>query len=210
MGAAASLGCRFATAYRAVVQVGQVRAGERVLVLGCGGVGLSILMIAHARGAAVIAVDTSAAALELARDLGADTVVQSGDEVEVVGAVLDHTPGGVDASFDALGSIATCRSGVESLRPRGRHVQVGLLPPAEVADRATVPMHRVIGRELVIMGSHGMSARDYPQMVDLLSSGDLDPIRLVTRTLRLDQAPAALETLAVAPYPGITLIDPTI
>ncbi|MFM8894231.1 MAG: zinc-binding dehydrogenase [Actinomycetales bacterium] len=203
--AAASLGCRFATAYRAVTKVGRVQAGERILVVGCGGVGLSILMIAVALGAEVMAVDVSAPALELAESLGAVAVPGVDGEANLADLVGD----GVDVSFDAVGSIAACRMAVQSLRPRGRHVQVGLLPAAEIGDRATVPMHRVIGQELAILGSHGMAAADYPELVDLVGRGILDPMRLVTRVLSLDEVPSALADMNRAAHPGITLIEPS-
>jgi alcohol dehydrogenase len=208
MDAAAALGCRFATAYRAVAQVGAVQPGETVVVLGCGGVGLSIIMIAVARGARVIAVDTEPGALSLAQSCGASEVVDARVQAEVPGAIRDLLPGGADVTFDALGSIDTCRAAVESLRPRGRHVQVGLLPPAEVGDRASVPMHRVIGLELSILGSHGMSAKGYPEMLALMAEGRLDPQRLITRTLHLDEAPAALERMGIDPQPGVSIIRP--
>ena len=205
MDAAASLGCRFATAYRAVTRIGQVQPGERIVVLGCGGVGLSILMIAIARGAHAIAVDPSDAALALARELGAGTLLAGPD---LAAALAEELPGGADASFDAVGSVDACRTGVQSLRPRGRHVQVGLLPAAEIGDRATVPMHLVIGQELAILGSHGMAAGDYPELVNLVADGTLDPLRLLTRVISLDQAPAALASMATDLHPGITLIRP--
>lgn len=222
MDAAATLGCRFATAFRAVVDVGRVQSGEQVIVIGCGGVGLSIVMIATALGAAVTAVDVSSSALSLAEELGAvnavrldvsvDGVGLDGAGVDGAGAIRGILPdllhAGFNASFDALGSIDTCRAGVESLRPRGRHVQVGLLPPAEIGDRATVPMHLVIGRELSILGSHGMSARDYPRMLELVAEERVDPLRLVTRWLSLDEVPGALATMGTDPHPGMTVIHP--
>jgi alcohol dehydrogenase len=206
MDAAAALGCRFATAYRAVAQVGAVEPGETVVVFGCGGVGLSIIMIAVARGARVIAVDVAPEALAMAGSLGAYAAIRS--DSDLAGALRELVSVGADATFDALGSIDTCRAAVESLRPRGRHVQVGLLPPAEVGDRASVPMHRVIGLELSILGSHGMSARGYPEMLALMAQGHLKPSRLITRTLTLDEAPAALETMAINPHPGVSVIHP--
>jgi len=214
MDAAAGLGCRFATAYRAVAMVGAVRAGEAAVVFGCGGVGLAIVMVAAARGARVIAVDTSPDALALARANGADCVVladrgsEAGRLDALVGQVRDLAPLGADVTFDALGSIETCRAAVECLRPRGRHVQVGLLPPAEIGDRATVPMHRVIGHELSVLGSHGMAAGDYPAMLASVADGVLNPMRLVTRVLPLEQAPSALETMLTHPHPGVTIIRP--
>src|SRR4051794_10929189 len=107
---AAALGCRYATAFRAVVQVAQVRAGEWVAVHGCGGVGLSAVQIAAAAGARVAAVDVNPAALELARDLGAELAVDGTDDVP--GAVTELTGGGAAVSLDALGSVVTCRNSV--------------------------------------------------------------------------------------------------
>src|SRR3954469_22255475 len=91
--AAAALGCRFATAYRAVLQVGRVRAGEWLAVHGCGGVGLSAVVVAAAAGARVIALDVSEAALDRARDAGAELAVPAG------GDVRDLTGGGVHVSL---------------------------------------------------------------------------------------------------------------
>ncbi len=208
MDAAAALGCRFSTAFRAVAHVGAVQFKENVVVLGCGGVGLSIIMVAVARGAHVIAVDTESGALSLAESFGAAGLVNAKARTDVTTAIRDLLPFGADVTFDALGSIGTCQAAVESLRPRGRHVQVGLLPPAEVDDRASVPMHLVIGRELSILGSHGMSAQGYPEMLALVAEGRLDPQRLVTRTLRLDEAATALERMGLDPQPGVSIIHP--
>ncbi|TFV64010.1 alcohol dehydrogenase [Blastococcus sp. CT_GayMR20] len=197
---AAALGCRYATAFRAVVQIGGVRAGEWVVVHGCGGVGLSAVQIAAAAGARVVAVDVSAGALELARELGADHVLDGGTDVPA--AVADLTGGGAHLSLDALGAAVTCTNSVRSLRPRGRHVQVGLLPPAE--GRPEVPMDLVIARELQLSGSHGMAAHAYPELLGLIAAGRLDPGRLVTRELALDDAGAALAE--VGRRPGIAVV----
>jgi alcohol dehydrogenase len=195
---AASLGCRFATSYRAVRQVGRVQAGEHVVVHGCGGVGLSAVMVAVALGASVVAVDVSPGALELAASLGA-TPVSGPDVVEQVRAL---TAGGAHVSLDALGSAQTCLDSIACLRPRGRHVQVGLLPPA--VEQPLVPMGRVLAQELEILGSHGMAAHAYPEMLDLVASGALQPQRLVTRQLSLDDAGEALTSLGSKP--GIAVI----
>jgi alcohol dehydrogenase len=198
---AAALGCRYATAYRAVAQVGRVRAGEWVAVHGCGGVGLSAVQIAVAAGARVVAVDVSPAALDLARGFGAECVVD-GRAGDVPAAVVDATGGGAHVSIDAVGAAATCEGSVRSLRPRGRHVQVGLLPPAQ--GRPAVPMDRVIALELEVLGSHGMAAHAYPELLGLVAAGRLAPQRLVTRTLTLDEAAEALP--AVGRDPGIAVV----
>ena len=197
---AAALGCRFATAFRAVTGVGQVRPGEWVAVHGCGGVGLSAVQVAVAVGARVVAVDVSAGALELAQQFGAEHTVDGAGDVPA--AIAELTGGGAHVSLDALGAPTTCLNSIGSLRPRGRHVQVGLLPPA--TGRPEIPMERVIAGELALLGSHGMAAADYPAMLSLIAAGRLHPELLVTRELGLDDAGAALA--AVGRQPGIAVV----
>ena len=99
---AAGLGCRFATAYRAVTVHGRVRAGDWVAVHGCGGVGLSAVMVAVAAGAQVVAIDVSPVARDAALAMGAAVVLDgAGDVAEQVHRV---TGGGAAVSLDALGS----------------------------------------------------------------------------------------------------------
>jgi D-arabinose 1-dehydrogenase-like Zn-dependent alcohol dehydrogenase len=197
---AAALGCRYATAFRAVAQIGRVQPGEWVAVHGCGGVGLSAVQIAVAAGARVVVVDVAPGALDLARALGAEHTVDGGADVPA--AVAELTGGGAHVSIDALGAPATCANSIRSLRPRGRHVQVGLLPPEQ--GRAEVPMERVIALELQVLGSHGMAAHAYPELLGLIAAGRLDPRRLVTRELPLDDAPSALAE--VGRRPGIAVV----
>ncbi|MEV6315801.1 zinc-dependent alcohol dehydrogenase family protein [Streptomyces sp. NPDC051776] len=226
-GTAAALGCRFATAFRAVVAQGRVAPGEWVAVHGCGGVGLSAVMIAAACGACVVAVDVSAEALELAGRLGAAVCVDasaapgsapsgsapSGSAVpfsapsgSAADAVLEATGGGAHLSLDALGSPQTCAAAINGLRRRGRHVQVGLLPAA--TGDPPLPMSRVVALELEVLGSHGMPAHAYPPMMDMVASGLLRPDLLVTATIGLDEAPAALAAMGTAAGRGVTVIQP--
>ncbi len=201
---AASLGCRFATAFRAVVGQGRVRAGEWVAVHGCGGVGLSAVMIAAACGARVVAVDVSPVALELARSFGAEVCVDASAETGTVpDAVHEATGGGAHLSLDALGAPATCVNSVRGLRRQGRHIQVGLLPHG-----VQLPMDRVVPLELEILGSHGMAAHDYPAMMSMVASGALRPDRLVTTEIGLDAVPDALVALGTASGTGVTVIRP--
>ncbi|KAB2339960.1 zinc-dependent alcohol dehydrogenase family protein [Actinomadura rudentiformis] len=199
---AAGLGCRFATAFRAVIAQGRVAPGEWVAVHGCGGLGLSAVMIATAIGARVVAVDISAAALELAARFGAAATVDA-SAADAATAVRDISGGGVQVSLDALGSPATARASVAGLRRRGRHVQVGLLPPA--AGQADLPMDLVIAHELEILGSHGMAAHAYGPMMEMVRAGTLRPDLLVSRTIGLSEAPAALTSMNT---PGVTMIVP--
>jgi D-arabinose 1-dehydrogenase-like Zn-dependent alcohol dehydrogenase len=206
---AAALGCRFATAFRAVVHQGRVRPGDWVAVHGCGGVGLSAVMVAVAAGARVVAVDVTAGALELAGRFGATELVDASTS-DAARAVRAVTGGGVAVSLDALGSNPTAVASVRSLAKRGRHVQVGLLPPGPSGDRQpSLPMARVIAHELEIIGSHGMAAHDYPAMLAMVASGRLRPDLLVTRRLTLEQGADALPAMGEPGYPaGVTVIEP--
>jgi alcohol dehydrogenase len=206
--AAASLGCRFATAYRAVLDQGRASPGEWVAVHGCGGVGLSAVQVAVAAGARVVAVDVSGAALELAGQVGAEVLIDVGEVDNVPAAVRRVTGGGgAHLSLDALGSATTLGASVRSLRKRGRHVQVGLLPPS-LGD-PSVPMSRVIFHELEILGSHGMAAHRYPEMLALVESGRLRPDLLVTRHVGLDEAgPALMDMDSAGRGPGVTVVLP--
>jgi alcohol dehydrogenase len=206
MATAAGLGCRFATAHRAVVAQGRVAPGQWVAVHGCGGVGLSAVMVAVAAGAQVVAVDISADALAMAARLGAAVTIDAAAVDDVAVAIREATGGGAHVSLDALGSAATAAASIKCLRTRGRHVQVGLLPPA--LGHPPVPMARVIAFELEIVGSHGMAAHAYPAMLDQVVSGLLRPDLLVTRRISLDDAGAALAAMDTANPAGATVIIP--
>jgi alcohol dehydrogenase len=205
--AAASLGCRFATAYRALTGRARLAAGEWVTVVGAGGVGLSSVMIAKALGARVIAVDRNARALEAAKALGADHVlISSGTDSATPDQVHELTGGGSHVALDAVGSEQTCTDSILCLRRRGRHMQVGLLPP--VSGHPRVPMARAIAWELDLLGSHGMAAADYPEMLALIGSGSLRPQDLIERVIGLEEAAALLPEFDQASPAGMTMIDP--
>jgi D-arabinose 1-dehydrogenase-like Zn-dependent alcohol dehydrogenase len=201
---AASLGCRFATAFRALTAHAQVAPGQWVTVFGCGGVGLSAVMIATGLGARVVAVDIAEAALAHAAAIGAVAVLNAGREPDIAAAVRAATDGGAHVTVDAIGNAATAVAAVRSLRPRGRHVQVGLLHGEDASPR--LPMAEVIARELEIHGAHGMAARDYPAMLELVTSGALHPERLVGTVIDLDAAPDALVRMGRADSAGVTVI----
>lgn len=202
---AACLGCRFATAFRALTVHGQVKTGDWLAVHGCGGVGLSAIMIGVALGARVIAVDIAAPALALASRLGAEQVIDASKGVDPAAEIIELTGGGARISMDALGSSVTAVNSVRCLRRRGRHLQVGLLLGQD--SRPPIPMELVISRELEILGSHGMAARDYPAMLALIADQRLRPDLLVAREITLDQAPAALTAMdSDSATAGITVI----
>ena len=201
----ASLGCRFATAFRAVIDQGEANSGDWVAVHGCGGVGLSAVMIARAAGARVIAVDINDEALALAEDLGAGHVINARKAHDVAEAVREVTGGGAHLSLDALGSPETCYNSVANLRKRGRHVQVGLLV-GEHADTA-VPFDRVVADELELRGTHGLQAHRYPALLSMVEADLLQPRQLVQRTISLGEAGDSLREMGDFATTGITVID---
>lgn len=199
---AASLGCRFMTAWAALHVHAGVRAGEWVAVHGCGGVGLAAVMIAAAAGAQVIAVDIDERKLTRARELGATAGVSS----DVVDTIVELTGGGAHVSVDALGSVVTCVNSVNCLRRQGRHAQVGLL----LGDQRVVevPMGRVIGRELRVYGVHGMAVRHYDAMLRAVSAGAVDPGALVAKTIGLDEAGDEVASMGSFAQEGVTVVVP--
>jgi alcohol dehydrogenase len=203
--AAAGLGCRFATAFRALSARARIRPDEWVTVVGAGGVGLSAVQIAVAVGARVIAVDRAPAALALARSLGAERTLLA-DGSDVAAQVHELTGGGGHVAVDAVGSPATCATAIYSLRRHGRHLQVGLLP--NVSGHPAVPMDRVIAWELDVLGSHGLAAVDYPGMLRMIEAGALRPQAFVKRIVGLSEGAALLPSLGTASPVGVTLIDP--
>ncbi|HEX7556835.1 MAG TPA: zinc-dependent alcohol dehydrogenase family protein, partial [Leptolinea sp.] len=202
---AASLGCRFVTSFRAIVEQGKVSAGEWVAVHGCGGVGLSAIMIASAAGANVVAIDIAEDKLALALSLGANAVINSKNVPNVVESVMEITRGGAHVSIDALGNPTTCFNSIANLRKRGKHIQVGLMLGGD--NHPNIPMDKVIARELEIYGSHGIQAYKYPLLFELIQSGKVDPAKLIGKTISLDEAAVALTEMDSFQGSGVTVID---
>lgn len=202
---AASLGCRFATSFRGVIDQGKVSAGQIVAVHGAGGVGLSAIMIAAAAGAYVIAVDIDDSKLEFAKELGANATLNARTIDDIPTAIKDITRGGVHVSVDALGSEQTCFNSVASLRKRGKHIQIGLMTGDHA--HAKVPMDRVVAHELEILGSHGMQAFRYDAMLDMIMTGKLTPQKLIGDRVTLAEGATALMNMDNFVGTGVTVID---
>ena len=200
----AILGCRMITAYRALIERARLTAGEWLAVHGCGGLGLSMVMIGAAVGARVVAVDIEQRALALASAMGATATVSADldDGRATVGAVRDTTGGGAHVSVDALGNAEVAANSVRCLRKQGRHVQAGLL-----SARATaLPMATVVMKELEVLGTKGMSARQYPALMDLIAETGIDLGLLVQRTMNLDELPEAFTTMEGYGGSGVAVV----
>ena len=202
--AAASLGCRFVTSFRAVVDQGKVVAGQWVAVHGCGGVGLAAIMIASALGANVVAVDIADDKLALAERLGAAATINARSVARVPEALIELTGGGAHVSLDALGHPETCFNSILSLRRRGKHVQVGLM----LGDHSTpaVPMSRIVAYELEILGSHGMQAHRYGVMMPMILSGKLRRELLIGKEISLEESIDALMSMDEFRGTGTTVV----
>jgi D-arabinose 1-dehydrogenase-like Zn-dependent alcohol dehydrogenase len=203
---AASLGCRFATAYRAVLRHARVVPGGWLAVHGCGGVGLSAVMIASAEGARIVAIDPSPEARDRAAALGAEVVLDA-SVPDTAAAIIDLTHGGPQVSIDAIGGPSSVLASVRGLRRRGRHIQIGLMGAATTVSAEVIS--RAVAAELEIIGSHGMPARDYPEMLQRVLRGDFDLDRLIGRRIGLADAPAALAGLGDGQGHGVTVIRPS-
>lgn len=201
---AASLGCRFATSFRAVVDQGKVEPEQWVAIHGCGGVGLSAIMIAAAFGARVIAIDIAEDKLAFAKEIGAEVVIDStyGNTIE---AILDITEGGAHISIDALGHPDILVNSISSLRKRGKHIQVGIMESGQ--HQSPIPIDKVIARELEIIGSHGMQAHRYPEMLQMIGDGWLRPEQLIGAIVTLEEAAGVLVRADEFSSVGVTVIN---
>jgi alcohol dehydrogenase len=202
---AASLGCRFATSFRGIVAQGKVTGGQWVAIHGCGGVGLSAIMIAAALGARVIAVDISDEKLALAKAAGASILLNGKTSGDIPSSIIELTKGGAHVSLDALGSKITCYNSIACLRKRGKHIQIGLMAGSE--SNPPIPMHLVIAKELEILGSHGMQAHVYPEMMQMILEGKIAPEKLIGRRIQLEEAVDALISMDSFQENGMVMID---
>jgi alcohol dehydrogenase len=203
---AAGMGCRVTTAWRGLTDRARLQPGEWLVVHGSGGVGLSATMIAAALGARVLAVDVNDGALEQARGVGANEVLNVSDIDDVGEAVREITGGGAHVSVDALGVTATFDNSLRSLRKMGRHVQIGM--PTGAHERVDLPLLELVyAKQLTLLGMRGLAASQFTPLMDMIDGGRLDLSRLVTQRIALSQAGDALRAMDGAQPPGVTVIN---
>ena len=142
---------------------------------------------------------------QAAAGTGADVLVNASRVDSVAECIRDETGGGAHVSIDALGSLVTCSNSIQCLRKRGKHVQVGLMVGED--SRPPVPMDRVLADELEILGSHGIQAHRYAELLAMIRSGSLKPELLVGKTISLDDSLAALPRMNEFTGTGVTVID---
>ncbi len=163
---------------------------------GCGGVGLSAVQIAAATDGLVVAIDVDDRKLAKARDEGAVATINArGLTPEQVGqAVMDATSGGAHVSLDALGRGFTIQQSIQSLRKRGRHVQLGLTSQEE-RGMVAIPIDVLVNKEWDVVGSLGNPQPNYPELLALVANCKLNPARLVTRQIALGDVTDTLQRM---------------
>ncbi len=202
---AAAIGCRFSTAYRALIQQGRAMAGDWAVIFGCGGVGLSCIMIARAFGIQTIAVDIRDESLSLAKQYGSSITINSSSSDNLSQSIHDITKGGAHVTIDAIGNAKVIMEAMMSLRKRGRHVQVGLMTGRDIISR--IPIARMIAWELELLGSHGLPIGGFSELVDLIIQGKLRPQDLIQKRIDLSEVPDALQAMTGFQDSGITMLN---
>lgn len=178
------------TPYHAVVHRAQVRAGEWVAVVGCGGVGMNAVQFAAASGANVVAVDLRADKLEIARKLGAVEALNPTDAKEFTQDMRRITDGGADVAIEAVGSPATIETAFSTLRRGGRMCLIGY-----TEKPAQLPAAKVMFFEYTLMGSLGCRPADYPRIIEMVRRGHIRLDPLVTARTPLSRVNDAAERL---------------
>lgn len=200
---AASLGCRVTTAWHALTGRAALRPGEWLAVWGCGGVGLSAMLLGRALGARVVVVDVVAEKLDHAQRLGADAAIDA-THPDAIAHLHRITGGGAHVAIEALGFAETTRNALKSLRKMGRMVQVGM--PAGSHTDMTLPMDVVYSGQLAIFGTRGMPAHRYPSLIELIEGGHVDLSPLIARRIPLSKASAELAAFDGPTAPGVAVI----
>jgi alcohol dehydrogenase len=203
---AAAMGCRLTTAFRGLVDRAALKPGEWLAIHGCGGVGLSAVMIGQALGAQILAVDINDEALAMAKQLGANVTLNASSVEDVALAVREITGGGAHVSIDGLGITTTIHNALRSLRKLGRHVQIGQ-PLGKHASPPIPLLETVYARQISIFGTRGIAASRFSALLGMIAAGRLDPARMITKRIALSQAGAALQAMDGYTGVGVTVID---
>jgi 6-hydroxycyclohex-1-ene-1-carbonyl-CoA dehydrogenase len=180
------------TPYHAVVNRGQVKAGDNVVIFGCGGVGINAVQVAAAVGATVIAVDVVPEKLEMAKKLGAQEVVNAKETDRIDKEIKKMTGGGADVSFEAIGNPHTIQDAFACIRKGGRTVVIGY------TDKLVeLPASKIMFFEQEIIGSLGCRPVDYPKIVEMARTGKIKLKELVTGKFPLEKINDAFDLLRI-------------
>ncbi|MBI4063230.1 MAG: zinc-binding dehydrogenase [Elusimicrobia bacterium] len=178
------------TPFHALKNRANLRAGDVVVVFGCGGVGINLVQLASAMGGVVVAVDINEKKLELAKAFGAWAVVHAGESVDISKEIRKITGGGADIAIEAIGNPKTMEQAFGCLKTGGRLIVLGYYDGA-----VTFPAGRIMFREMEIIGSLGCRPVDYFKIVELVKTGKLKLKELVTHRFSLAQVNEGLDLL---------------
>jgi 6-hydroxycyclohex-1-ene-1-carbonyl-CoA dehydrogenase len=177
------------TPYHAVKNRARVQPGDKVVVFGCGGVGINVVQVASAAGATVIAIDVSEQKLELAKKLGAWSTINPMQE-DLRKQIKKLTDGGADIAIEAIGNPTTIEQAIDAVRPGGRVCVVGYSEKI-----ANLNASRLMYRELEIVGSLGCRPVDYPPIIQMVARGLIQLKPVVTAKFPLVEINQALDVL---------------
>jgi S-(hydroxymethyl)glutathione dehydrogenase/alcohol dehydrogenase len=194
---AALIGCCVSTGVGAVLKTAEVRPAESAVVIGLGGVGLSVVMgLALAGAGPIVAIDRVPAKLVRARELGATgTIEATADDAATLAAIRDLTDGGPDHVFEAIGLRSTIELAIESLAPGGTATLVGMTPFGERAAFEVFPF--VDGGRRILGSNYGAvdAPVDFPRYARLHLEGRLPVDRLIERRIGLDEVEEAFDAM---------------
>ncbi len=202
----AGLGCRYMTSYHALAHQADVSGGEWVVIYGLGGIGLSAVHIANALGANVVGVSRTEEKLKKGEKLGAIDTVNAREVEDPVKKVKDITNGGADVSLDSVAKQETLQNSIMSLDKGGRHVQVGYTSK-ENEGKLSIPSDLFVATELEFYGSLGLQPSRYPELLNMIDNGKLDPTKLVNEKIALDQVSDTLKEMDDYKTIGIPVIN---
>ncbi|MHC5111219.1 MAG: zinc-binding dehydrogenase [Planctomycetota bacterium] len=178
------------TPYHAVKNRARVRAGDTVVIFGCGGVGINAVQLAAAAGAFVIAVDISDKKLQWARDFGAATTINAAQVERVDKEVKKITGGGADIAMEVIGNPRTIEAAFDCIRVGGRLCVVGY-----THEKISIVAGKIMFKEVEVVGSLGCRPVDYVPLIRMVEQGKIDIGRLVTHRFGLDDLQEAFEVM---------------
>ena len=176
------------TPYYAVKYRAGVKAGDSVVVVGCGGMGINAVQAAAASGARVIAVDLNPQRLQIAKSLGAAATFNPGEHERPAKALRELAGGGVDIALEAIGKPQTIRLAFDSLRKGGRLCILGYC-----SEEVSLPASRIMYLEMEIVGSLGCRPVDFPSLLELIRLGKIQLAPIITGRLPLEEINKALD-----------------
>lgn len=201
----AGLGCRFVTSYHAMADRAGIEAGDWVSIHGAGGIGLSAINVANALGANVVAVDLKDEKLNLAEDLGAVETVNATAVDDVPGEIKDITNGGAHISVDGLGIRETMLNSVNSVRPMGTHLQLGITT-SEEEGRVDIPVDAMLHTEVDFLTAKGMQPHRYDEIFRLMEHDKIQPQKLITKEVNLENINDRLQAMTDFETMGVEVI----